>query len=59
MADDLAALDKALETAHLPALLASLVHLTGDAGWLRPEWTPTYTPLDRGDTGVSAAGEDP
>jgi 4-hydroxyacetophenone monooxygenase len=54
MADDVAALDKALETAHLPALLASLVHLTGDAGWLRPEWTPTYTPLDRGDTGVSA-----
>lgn len=53
MAVDLGPLDQALETAHLPALSAALVHLTGDAGWLRPEWRPAYTPLSRGETGVS------
>ncbi|MDP3855573.1 NAD(P)/FAD-dependent oxidoreductase [Phenylobacterium sp.] len=52
MAVDLEPLDQALETAHLPALSAALVHLTGDTGWLRPEWRPTYTPLSRGETGV-------
>jgi len=51
MADD-AELDRALEAAHLPALVAAMVHLTGDAAWLRPEWTPVYTPLSRGDTGL-------
>jgi 4-hydroxyacetophenone monooxygenase len=45
-------LDDALEAAHLPALIAAMVHMTGDAGWLRPEWTPVYTPLSRGDTGL-------
>jgi 4-hydroxyacetophenone monooxygenase len=52
MADD-AELDRALEAAHLPALVAAMVHLTGDAAWLRPEWTPVYTPLSRGDTGLA------
>ena len=52
MADD-AELDRALEAAHLPALVAAMVHLTGDAGWLKPEWTPVYTPLSRGETGLS------
>ncbi|WP_309642899.1 NAD(P)/FAD-dependent oxidoreductase [Phenylobacterium sp.] len=52
MAVDLEPLDKALETAHLPALAAAMVHLTGDAGWLRPEWRPTYTPLSRSEIGV-------
>src|SRR3954452_19274586 len=48
------ALDQALEGAHLPALLMAMVHMTGDAGWLRPEWTPVYTPLSPpGDTGLS------
>ncbi len=47
-------LDRALEAAHLPALLMALVHMTGDAGWLRPEWTPVYQPLSPpGDTGLS------
>jgi 4-hydroxyacetophenone monooxygenase len=47
-------LDQALEDAHLPALLMALVHMTGDAGWLRPEWTPAYQPLSPpGDTGLS------
>ncbi|HEX2817388.1 MAG TPA: NAD(P)/FAD-dependent oxidoreductase, partial [Phenylobacterium sp.] len=51
MAD--AELDSALEAAHLPALLAALVHMTGDPGWLRPEWTPVYAPLSRGETGLA------
>ncbi|RAK61068.1 NAD(P)/FAD-dependent oxidoreductase [Phenylobacterium hankyongense] len=53
MADDLVTLDEALAAAHLPALVAAMVHMTGDAGWLRPEWTPTYTPLARNDPGIS------
>lgn len=52
MADVRAGLDEALEAAHLPALLAALVHVTGDPGWLKPEWTPTYTPLARNDPGI-------
>lgn len=55
MAVDLAPLDQALESAHLPALSAALVHLTGDLSWLRPEWRPMYMPLSRGETGVSEA----
>lgn len=54
MADD-AELDRALEAAHLPALVAAMVHLTGDPSWLQPEWTPVYTPLSRGETGLSEA----
>ena len=54
MAKPNAELDQALEDAHLPALLMALVHMTGDAGWLRPEWTPVYQPLSPpGDTGLS------
>jgi 4-hydroxyacetophenone monooxygenase len=46
-------LDDVPANAHLPALLASLVHLTGDASWLRQEWFPTYVvPLSRGDPGL-------
>src|SRR5579859_1684918 len=52
MAED-AELDRALESAHLPALLAAMVHITGDANWVRPEWTPLYVPLSRGETGLS------
>ncbi|MET3527615.1 flavin-containing monooxygenase [Phenylobacterium koreense] len=52
MAEDLGPLGWALETAHLPALAAAMVHLTGDPTWLRPEWRPTYTPLSRGETGL-------
>ena len=51
MAND-AELDRALEAAHLPALVAAMVHLTGDASWLKAEWMPVYTPLSRGDTGL-------
>ena len=53
MADTDLELDAALGDAHLPALIAALVHMTGDPSWLRPEWTPVYTPLSRGETGLS------
>jgi 4-hydroxyacetophenone monooxygenase len=53
MADE-TELDRALETAHLPALLAAMVHITGDANWVKPEWTPAYVPLSRGETGLTA-----
>jgi 4-hydroxyacetophenone monooxygenase len=57
MADDPkdagAELDRALETAHLPALIAAMAHISGDAGWIKPEWTPVYVPLSRGETGLS------
>jgi 4-hydroxyacetophenone monooxygenase len=58
MADLDRQLDEALESAHLPALLASLTHITGDASWLRTEWTPTYVPLSRGDPGLPAEVQD-
>jgi hypothetical protein len=58
MADFDRDLDDALKTAHLPALLASLVHITGDASWLKPEWTPVYVPLSQGDPGLPAEVQD-
>ena len=45
-------LDEALQDAHLPALVVAMVQLTGDDSWLRPEWTPTYTPMARNDPGI-------
>jgi len=48
-------LDAALEAAHLPALLAALVQVTGDPEWLKPEWAPHYTPMVRNETGIPAA----
>jgi len=53
MADAVADLEEILKDAHLPALLTALVHMTGDTHWLRPEWTPVYNPLSRGDTGIA------
>ncbi|THD80698.1 MAG: NAD(P)/FAD-dependent oxidoreductase [Phenylobacterium sp.] len=49
---DVALLDEALAVAHLPALCGALVHVTGDESWIRPEWTPVYVPLSRGETGL-------
>ena len=57
MAQDQVDIETALKDAHLPALLTALVHMTGDASLMRPEWTPTYDPLSRGDTGLSPAAE--
>ena len=51
-------LEDALAGAHPPVLCAVLAHLTGDAdAWLRPEWFPTYNPLDRADIGISAEAQ--
>ena len=52
MTIDEAALDAALAEAHLPALLASLVHLTGDASLLTPERRPTYVFMGDNKTGA-------
>ena len=57
MGQDHVDIETALKDAHLPALLTALVHMTGDASLMRPEWTPTYDPLSRGDTGLSPAAE--
>ena len=58
MAEAPADLETVLKDAHLPALLTALVHMTGETGWLRPEWAPAYNPMDRHDIGVSAAVQD-
>jgi 4-hydroxyacetophenone monooxygenase len=42
VAKDIAMLDQALAEAHLPALLMSLVHLTGDASLLSDDLKPAY-----------------
>jgi 4-hydroxyacetophenone monooxygenase len=47
-------IDDALDAAHLPALMTALVHLTGNADHLKPEWRPNYTFMARADIGVSA-----
>ena len=44
-------LDAALAEAHLPALLMSLVHLTGDAGLLTAERRPAYVLMADGKLG--------
>ena len=49
--DDEAAIAKALEDASVPALLCSLVHMTGDPSWIRGEMRPLMggpTALDGG-----------
>lgn len=58
MTADLMQLDEALAAAHVPTLVMSLTHLTGDDSLLRPEWRPQYNPLDRNDIGVSAEEQD-
>ncbi len=45
------ALDEALDQAHLPALLMSLVHLTGDASLLTQERWPEYVLMADGKLG--------
>jgi 4-hydroxyacetophenone monooxygenase len=52
MAEPRVDVEEALRDAHLPALMAALVHMTGDLEWLRSDWTPVYNPLSRGDTGI-------
>ncbi|MFC3069962.1 flavin-containing monooxygenase [Phenylobacterium soli] len=50
---DTAMLDEALTVGHLPALVAAMVHVTGDRSWLKDEWRPQYVQLSRGETGLS------
>jgi len=45
MTDDAVSLDDALADAHLPALVASLVHLTGDASLIGRDRWPMYDPF--------------
>jgi 4-hydroxyacetophenone monooxygenase len=43
--EDLAGdLDKAIADGHLPAMLVTLAHLTGDIGLLKDAWRPKYVP---------------
>lgn len=58
MADVSVDLENVLKDAHLPALLTALVHMTGDTGWLRPEWTPVYNPVVRTDIGIPPERQD-
>jgi len=39
-------IDRALAEAHLPALLMSVIHMTGDTGLLSPAWRASYKPMD-------------
>ncbi|HEV2363983.1 MAG TPA: NAD(P)/FAD-dependent oxidoreductase [Caulobacteraceae bacterium] len=48
---DEAFLDQALSTAHLPALLMAVIHLTGDGGLLTPERRPSYVLFADGNLG--------
>src|SRR5258706_13716184 len=49
-------IDQAIADCHLPALMCALVHLTGSADHLKPQWRPTYPPLQRDEIGVAEEG---
>ena len=51
MSDDAPSLDDALAEAHLPALVASLVHLSGDASLVGRDRWPMYDPFGEARTG--------
>ena len=42
----------ALAEAHIPSVMASLVHLTGDTSHLRPDWRPVYDFFGDGQGGL-------
>jgi 4-hydroxyacetophenone monooxygenase len=42
-------LDAILADAHLPTLVLSMVHMTGDPSLLKPEWAPSYETFPRGE----------
>src|SRR5260221_4629028 len=46
-------IDQAIADCHLPALMCALVHLTGSADHLKPQWPPTYPPMQRDEIGMS------
>jgi 4-hydroxyacetophenone monooxygenase len=45
----------AVEDAHIPSLMAALVHLTGSRDHIKPEWKPTYDFFGDGQGGLPAA----
>jgi 4-hydroxyacetophenone monooxygenase len=45
----------ALDDAHIPSLMAALVHLTGSRDHIKPEWKPTYDFFGDGQGGLPAA----
>ena len=51
MTNQAVTLDEAIAQAHLPALLMSIIHLTGDASLLTPERRPSYVFLADGRQG--------
>ena len=51
--DNVSELDDALKDAHIPSLMMSLVHLTGDASHLTPEMKPVYDFFGDGQGGFS------
>ncbi len=48
----------ALAEAHIPSLMAALVHLTGDTSHLRPEWCPVYDFFGDGQGGLPPEVQD-
>ena len=52
--DDDAAIAAALEDVSIPALLCSLVHLTGDPSWIRGDLHPNVSLLNEYQGGMSA-----
>ena len=53
-ADDDATIAAALEDVCLPALLCSLVHMTGDPSWIRSDLRPRYSTATEFQAGMSA-----
>ena len=51
--DDDATIARALEDVSVPALLCSLVHLTGDPSWIRGDLRPTLSMLNEYQGGLS------
>lgn len=53
--DDDAAIARALEDVSIPALLCSMVHLTGDPSWIRGDVRPTLSMLNEYQGGLTGA----
>ena len=55
--DDDAAIAAALEDVSVPALLCSLVHMTGDPSWIRGELRPVHALINDYQGGMSAEAQ--
>ncbi len=58
ISEDDAFLQSALKEAHVPALMAALVHITGDPGILRGDIKPDYAVLGDMQAGISEADQE-